>query len=161
MPINQRKFFTTKPNIIEYMTLELYHPAFGYLRYVQNQFYEKTFENVAYQPIAMSVTESVADDRATVSYEIQLGRVGSEVKEFTKAVDKMPFGWMTEVQATVRYYLSNDINEPYRTPVTLSVATISMEADSVAITLETGNPRAQSVGRKYNTSDFPGLKTLI
>lgn len=161
MTMTSREFFNTKARVIEYMTLDLYHPAFGTLRYVQNQFYEKTFNGVVYQPLAMNVTESVADDRATVTYEIQLGRVGSEVKEFIKAIDKASFGWMTEVEATVSYYLSTDMNTPYRTPVTLSVGTIAMESDSVAITLQTGNPMSQSVSRRYSTIDFPGLKTLI
>lgn len=161
MTMTSREFFATKPRVIEYMALDLYHPAFGYLRYVQNQFYEKTLGGNVYQPIAMSVTESVADDRATVSYEIQLGRVGSEVKAFVKAIDQYAFGWMIEIDATVSYYLSTDLVTPYRTPVSLSVGTLAMEAESVAITLETGNPRAQGVARRYGTDDFPGLKTLI
>ena len=131
MTISSREFFNTKPRVIEYMTLDLYHPAFGYLRYVQNQFYEKTFNGVVYQPLAMNVTESVADDRATVTYEIQLGRVGSEVKSFIKEIEKAAFGWMTEVEATVSYYLSTDLDTPYRTPVTLAVGTIAMEAETL------------------------------
>lgn len=143
------------------MALDLYHPAFGYLRYVRNQFTQKTLGGIVYEPAAMNVTESIADDRATVSYEIQLGRVGTQVKSFIKAIDKYPFGWMIKIDATVSYYLSSDLTTPYRTPVTLSVGTIGMDAELVAITLETGNPRAQGVSRRYGTDDFPGLRTLI
>jgi len=161
MTISSREFFTTKPRVIEYMTLDLYHSAFGYLRFVQNQFYDKTLGGNVYQGLAMNVTESVADDRATVSYSIQLGRVGSGVKEFIKAIDNKDFGWMESVKATVSYYLSTDLDEPYRTPVTLDVGTIAMEVDNVAITLETGNPMSQGVAIRYGTDKFPGLKTLI
>ena len=158
---SQRQFFATKPTLIEYMTLELSHVAFGVKRYVRNQFYDKTFAGNEYQAAAMEVTETIQDDRGSVSYEIQLGRVGSQAKQLIKSVDQYPLGWMIPIEATVTYYLSDDLNTPYRAPVTLSVGSIAIEADIVAMTLDTANPRSLQVARRYNGTDFPGTKAKV
>ena len=165
MAISSRQFFTTKPRVIEYMTLDLYHPAFGYLRYYTTipepkAFIDKTFAGNEYQAAAMLVTETIQDERNAVSYEIQLGRVGSMAKPAIKLIDQYEFGWMIAVEATVSYYLSSDMDNPYRNPVTLSVGTLTMEADSVVITLDTANPRNKSAARKYNGDDFPGTSVV-
>lgn len=161
MPISSREFFTTKPRIIEYMTLEVYHPAFGYLRYVKDQYFEKTIGGQVYQPAMMQITETLQDERNSISYEVQLGRVGSQAKQFIKAVDKYPLGWMIPISATVKYWLSNDLTEPYRPSVELSVGNFAMDADIVALTLDTANPRGQSVARRYNGVEFPGTNARI
>lgn len=158
---SQRQFFATKPTLIEYMTLELSHVAFGVKRYVRNQFYDKIFSGNEYQAAAMEVTETIQDDRGSVSYEIQLGRVGSQAKQLIKAVDKYPLGWMIPIEATVTYYLSDDLNTPYRTPVTLSVGSIAIESDIVAMALDTANPRSIQVARRYNGDDFPGTRAKV
>jgi len=161
MPISSRNFFTTKPRIIEYMTLEIYHPAFGYLRFVKDQYYEKTFDGDIYQPAAMEIKETLQDERNTVSYEIQLGRVGSMAKQFVKAIDKYPLGWMIPIDGVVKYWLSNDLSTPYRPAVELSVGNFGIEGNNVALTLESGNPRGQSVARRYNGVEFPGTKAKV
>lgn len=161
MPISSREFFTTKPRIVEYMTLTLYHPAFGYLRYVANQFQDKVIAGNTYQAAAMEIVESLQDERNSISYQINLGRVGSQAKLFAKAIDKYPLGWVIGIDATVGYWLSDDLTTPYRPLVNLSVGTFSMDGDSVAITLDTANPRGQGVARRYNGDDFPGTKAKV
>lgn len=151
-----REFFNTKARLIEYQTISLYHPAFGHLRYVGKQFFEKTLGGEVYAPAAMAVTETVQDSRNTISYEVQMGRVGSQVKELTKAIDKYPIGWMIPILATADYWLSDNLDEPYRPSVTLSIGNLSIEGDSVAFTLDTANPRGQSVAVKYSGETFPG-----
>jgi hypothetical protein len=143
------------------MTLEIYHPAFGYLRFVKDQYFEKTFASVVYQPAFMTIKETLQDERNSISYEIQLGRVGSQAKQFVKAIDKYPLGWMIPIDATVKFWLSNDLSAPYRPAVQLSVGNFAMDADSVALTLDTANPRGQSVARRYNGYEFPGTKAKI
>lgn len=161
MPISSREFFTTKPRIIEYMTLELYHPAFGYLRFVRNQYFEKTIGGQVYQPAFMEIKETLQDERNTVSYEVQLGRIGSQAKLFAKEIDKYTLGWMIPIEATVGYWLSNDLATPYRPLVELSVGNFAIDADNVALTLDTANPRGQSVARRYNGDEFPGTNARV
>jgi len=158
---SQRRFFATKPTLIEYMTLELSHVACGAKRYVRNQFYDKTFAGKEYQAAAMEVMETIQDDRCSVNYEIQLGRVGSQVKQMVKTIDKYPLGWMIPIEATVTYYLSDNLDVPYRAPITLSVGNIAIKSDVVAITLDTANPRGVQVARRYNGNDFPGTKAKV
>jgi hypothetical protein len=157
MTMTAREFFNTKPTVVEYMTLDLYHSAFGYLRLVKNQYFEMTFAGETYQPCAMTYTESTHDDTGEVSYTINLGRVGIEAKAMIKAIQNTQYGWMESIQATISHYLSTDTDNPYRTPVTLTVGTITMEADAVAITIDTGDPKSKAVARRYTTDDFPGL----
>jgi hypothetical protein len=161
MPISSREFFTTKPRIIEYMTLALYHPAFGYARYIKNQYFEKTLGGDIYQPAAMEITETLQDERNTVSYQVQLGRVGSQAKQLAKAIDQYPLGWMIPIEATVGYWLSDNLAEPYRPFVELSVGNFAIEGDNVAVTLDTANPRGQSVARRYNGNEFPGTRAKV
>jgi hypothetical protein len=161
MPISQRQFFTTKPKVIEFTTLEIFHPAYGYLRFVGNQYTPKTLGGVVYQPAAMDIKETIQDSRNTVSYEVQLGRIGSQVKPFIKAVKQYPLGWVIPMVSTVSYWLSNDISTPYRVPVVLSVGNLVIDGENVAITLDTANPRGQSVARRYNGTDFPGTRAKI
>lgn len=161
MPITSRRFFTTKPRIGQLTTLELTHPAFGVRRYVGNQYFEKTIGGEVYQPAAMTITESVQDERNSISYNVQLGRVGSQAKALSKAIDKYPLGWMVPIEGTVKYWLANDLSTPFRQPVTLTVGGFVIDGDSVAITLDTANPRGQAVARRYNGNDFPGTKAKI
>ena len=161
MPISSREFFTTRPRIIEYVTLEIYHPAFGYLRYVKNQYFEKTFAGDIYQPAAMDIAETIQDERNTVSYEVQLGRVGSQIKSFMKAVDAYPLGWMIPIDATVKYWLSDDLSQPYRPAVELSIGSFAIDGDNAALVLETANPRGQSVADRYNGDRFPGTRAKV
>ena len=161
MPINQRQFFTTKPKVVEYTTLTLSHPAFGDLRYVGNQYFDVTLGGIVYEPAAMSITESLQDERGLVSYDVQLGRVGLIVADYIKLVDQYPLGWVIGIDATVAYYLSSDTSTPYRTPVTLSVGSLSIDRDAVSMSLDTANPRNEVVARRYNGDDFPGTKVQV
>jgi hypothetical protein len=156
-----RQFFTKKPWIVEYMTLELSHPAFETLRYVANQFFDIEFNGQTYQPAAMSVIETTQDDSGSVSYTIQLGRVGSQTKAFVKAIDKFPLGWLTPVDATINYYLQTDMNAPYRPTIILTVASLEIDDDNVSISIDNANPRLIGVAGKYNTQNFPGTGAQI
>ncbi|AZU97924.1 hypothetical protein [Vibrio phage LP.1] len=161
MPISARQFFNTKPRDIEYMTLELYHPAFGYKRYVANQYIEKTLGGLVYEPAAMIVTESISDETNSVNYEIELGRVGSQISQLAKQVKAYPFGYMRSVEATVRYFLSSDTTTPFRPVVTLEIGSLPMDSQNAKLILETSNPRGVKVARTYNGQDFPGLDVQI
>lgn len=161
MPINSREFFTTKPVVIEYVTLEIAHPAYGDLKFVLEQFEEKTLGGIVYTPASGVIKETIQDSRNSISYEIQLGRVGIQAKQFVKAVNKYPLGWVIPMVSTVKYWLSNDVATPYRPPVELSVGNLAIEGDSVALTLDTANPRGQSVARRYNGVDFPGTRAKV
>lgn len=163
--VSSREFFNTRPLIIEYMTLELYHPAAGNIKLVTTHgggaYFEKVLGGEVYQPSSMAIKETIQDARNAISYDIQLGRIGTQAKAFAKDIDKYPLGWMIEVKATVKYWLSSDTIAPYRPPVTLSVANFAIDGDGVAITLETGNPRGQSVATRYNGREFPGTNAKV
>lgn len=161
MPISPRKFFNTKPTIIEYTTLKISHPAYGEIRLVKNQYFDKTLGGIVFNPATMEVKETLQDERNTVSYEVQLGRIGSHAKEFVKAIDKYPLGWMIPIIAVVEFWLSDDVSQPYRPAVELSVGNFAIVGDSVALTLDTANPRGQSVARRYNGDEFPGTRAKV
>lgn len=160
MTLSPRRFFNARPRIAQYMALELSHVAFGTKRYVADYF-DKTLGGQLHQAAAIEVKETIQDDRAEISYEVQLGRVGSQAKQLIKAVDAYPLGWMIPIKGTVSYYLSNDLNTPYREPVTLDVSNIIMDGDAVALTLESSNPQGLQVARRYNGVDFPGTKAKV
>ena len=161
MTMTRRKFFATKPRIVEFITLQLTHPAFGTLRYVANQFFEIEFAGQKYTPAAMSIVDSVQEDSGSVSYTIQLGRIGSQAKEFAKSISKYPVGWMIPIDATINYYLSTDMDTPYRPTIELTVGSLDIDDENVSLSIDNANPRLIGVARKYNTRDFPGTGAKI
>ena len=160
MTVTARQFFNAKPYIEEFQTISLYHPAFGYLRFIKNKYFDKVLGGNTFQPATMDITESAQESSNTISYEVQMGRVGSRVKEFTKAIDNYTFGWMIPIEATAEYWLSDNLDAPYRPAVTLSVGNLAIQGDSVGFTLDTANPRGQAIADRYNGVDFPGTVVL-
>lgn len=160
MTMTQRRFFNTRPRIVEYVTLELAHPAFGGRRFVHDYF-DQTFEGNLYQAATLDITESQQDNRADISYDVQMGRVGIQAKEILKLVDKYPLGWVIPFTGTVKYFLSSDKSTPFRTPVTLDVSNVAMDGDGLAFTLEIANPMNIQIARRYNGRDFPGTDSQV
>ena len=161
MPISPREFFNTKALIVEYQTLEISHPAFGVRRWVANQYVDITLGGIVYEPASMKIKETIQDARNSISYEVQLGIVGSHAKQLIKLIDAYPLGWVIPIIATVKYWLSSDTSTPYRIPVVLSVGNLAIDGEAVAMTLDTANPRGQSVARRYNGIDFPGTNAKV
>ena len=164
----EKQFFTTKPREIYFETIELYHSQIGTLRYVFKQFFDKEFtlesdaprdagNAVSFSPAAGEVSPLIQSDSPTTSLEINLGRVGQNVKNRLSNINGT--GWIEQIECIYRVYDGSDTSEPLNVPPRLFISNISMTRDNVSIDgAEDDNPLGVTVARKYLAQDFPGLE---
>ena len=164
--INQ--YYNQKPrDIVFYVTLELFHPAFNSLRFV-HEFSEKSFtleptaprnpgELVLFSPLNFKAPPPDQDDTTSVNIKIDLGRVGSEVKTELKKI--RGFDFFTPVEVIYRRFLSDDTSAPVKV-YKLFAGEPVIKANNVSFTASDDNPSKQNVAQLYQFENFPGLEVL-
>lgn len=163
-----RNYFNQKPTkTIRYQTIELSHSATGVFRFVKD-FVDHDFgleadapnnpgETVTFQALNFEIPEPSQTDTPNINIPIQLGRIGSGLKEQLKKITG--FDFMESALVIYRVYLSDDTTTPVKT-YKLFASEIGMQANNVAINAEDDNPTNMDVSRVYTFEDFPGLKEL-
>lgn len=170
MTAEVNRFFTTKPREIYYETLEIYHPSGINRRLVSRQFEPKMFglestaprnagEIVEFEPASMEITPVQQSNQTTVSLEVQLGRVGSMMKEELNKINGA--GFLTSIEGIYRVYRGAELTAPMTTPVILFCSSVSVDNQDVALLFEDDNPSSITVSKRYLPQDFPGLEVLI
>lgn len=171
----RRAFYARKPSqVIRYHTLELYHSQTGVLRFVGDFEVdggvaypgdEHTFTleataprdastAVQFLPTYMEFTPPEQTEDPRTEIDIQLGRIGTQVKkELRKVRDG---GFLESMEVIYRLFLSDDTSEPVQV-YKLWTSAITLQASAVALTASDTNPANKNVSRIYRFSDFPGL----
>ncbi len=163
----ENRFFTTKPREVYYETIELYHSQIGTLRYVFNQFFDKTFTleagaprdastAVVFKAASGDVSPLTQSSNPVSSLQINLGRVGQGVKAELRKISGT--GWLEQIQCLYRVYDGSNLTAPMNVPPELFISNVSMDGESVSLTAEDDNPGGIAVARKYLAQDFPGLE---
>lgn len=161
------QYFREKPaNVVPYTTLEFYHPDFGTLRYVFNQYsaLTATLESGAPRDASAAVTfEPIGGHAADpeqgqfgASVEVQLGLAGAELKEKMNAITDT--GRLTPIEGIWRRYLSDDLSTPAAV-FYMQVASVNMKGRQGAIMLQQRSPMQRSTWRVYKDDEFPGTAT--
>lgn len=155
-------------NVIKFVTVEMYHPDVGTLRYVSGQYADKTFtlesgaprnagEAVTFQAASFQYSSPSQDSEPSSSASMSFQRVGSGIKS---AIKKMQgFAAFTPVEFVWREFLSDDTSEPVIVYY-LYVSSITPTRDSVTIEASDVNPLTQSISRIVTPNDFPGTIDL-
>ncbi len=167
---NARRFFTTKPREIYYETFEIYHPAGINRRLVSRQFEPKLFgledtaprnagETVEFEPASMEITPVQQSNQTTVSLELQLGRVGTMIKEELNKIRGTDA--MKSIEGIYRVYRGSMLTSPMTTPIVLFCSSANLDSDSGALLFEDDNPASVTVSERYLAQDFPGLEVQI
>ncbi len=165
-----RRFFTTKPREIYYETFEIYHPQGIFRRFVSRQYVAKSFgieatasrnagQTVSFEPAAMEITPVQQSNQTTVSLELQLGRVGKQMKEELRKINGT--GYLTSIEGIYRVYRGSVLSEPMVRPITLFCSSATLEDDSVGLLFEDDNPASVTVSKLYLAQDFPGLEVQL
>lgn len=165
-----KRFFTTKPREIYFETFEIYHPQGISRRLVARQFETKSFglestaprnagQTVEFEPTSMEVTPVQQSNQTTVSLELQLGRVGKQIKEELRKISGG--GFLTPIEGIYRVYRGADLTTPMMTPVTLFCSSVGLENEDAALLFEDDNPASITVSKRFLPQDFPGLEVLI
>lgn len=162
----QREYWHKRPaNIIKYMTVEFYHPDFGYIRLVANQFNDKQFlvdgTNETFQAVSMEipqVTNQTTD--TTQASSLVFGRIGIEVR--SKLLQITPLGAIKNpIDVVIRQYEQIDNQAPtniYERKLYVNSDGITIGIDSVTVQLSVDNPaKLTNQFAFYDPQVWPGL----
>lgn len=165
-------FFATRPaNIARYFTFEIYHPAVGSLRYIQNVKdkdlrIEVNGEHNAGELVtfnAASVEYSLGDQNSESGKRqasIQLGRVGTDTKKHLRAINRYNSS-NPNIDTTdifIRFYQDGD--EYPVNVIKLYVTTVNLEDDLVSIDASDEDIAYKDVSLIYTATKFPGMKVI-
>lgn len=163
----RRSFFVTKERKFVYRTVEIYHPADGGIlrRLVMGKIDPVNLRLEASAPRnAGSLVEyegaffdyqipEVGD--STVSTDIQLGRVGLEMKQILKKIKGASRLKVGEV--IIREWFKGQENFAPDIALRLFIRNIGITPNGVVIRAEQDNPSDRDVSTRYLVSVFKGL----
>lgn len=168
MPVNYKQGWAVEKrrDIIAFDTIELYHPDIGTLRYVTRQQSSKQFtleadaprnpsEIVTFEPLGFRVQRPAQNNEPVVKLDVQLGRVGTDLKPKLKQIQLG--GFMNQAELIYRVFYDG---EP-QLILPLEIATITLEDSNAVIRAEQENPTFRDLSRRYLAADFPGLALSI
>ncbi|PHR55967.1 MAG: hypothetical protein COA43_14715 [Robiginitomaculum sp.] len=155
----QKEFLAKRPaDVIQYDTVEFFHPDFGYIRLLANQFSDQVFEGVSYQAASMQlpkVTSQSTDD--TRAGSVIFGRIGVIVRQ--KLLQITPLGAIKyPIKATLRQFQSGV--KTYERRLYVGRDGVSIGVDNAEFRLSVDNPaKLANEGAFYDPSVFLGLQT--
>lgn len=152
----------------EFRTIEMYHPDFGLLRFVQNFIsVDLTLESTAprnpsalvtFAAISMSLSEPEENGEVEQVLTVNLGAVGNEVNDKLQLITES--GSLTPIELIYRKYYSGDLSEPVLV-ITMSVSDVSFKGyEAVSFTGEDTNFAIKRAGELYLLERFPTLRLL-
>ena len=160
--MTNRKFHAQQLKKIVYKTFEVSHPAIGVIRYVGGQFYAKTFNTssglATFEPIQMKVGLPNMGEFGTLSMKIEIGRVGTQVKEKLTAIDNYNLAYPNTATTPFVYREFTDGVETVR--FSMWVREFVFDGQNVAILASDDNPSEINVAERQTVERFPGLAVL-
>jgi hypothetical protein len=164
----RRQFFATKERKRYYKTIEIYHPSGVLLRYVQGRInpitlgIESTAPRNAGQQVefiggAFEYQQPEQND-GLVTADIQLGRVGTQVKQLLKSIRGLDRAKTGEV--IMREYIAGQESQPVFV-MRLFIRSVTMTAQGVVLSIEQDNPADRNIAEIYTSERFPGTAESI
>lgn len=153
--MNFRQYKSQRPNRILYDTITIYSETFGYIRFVADQVFAKTFAGQVYQPCRMEIAESQQSSTPVISSTVKFSRMASDFKQ--KLKEWKAFDRIVPIQFTRQRFDASDMNTPLKT-WTLFVNDITLDANDVTVSLTIKNPLNANIGQPYTVEEFPGLQ---
>ena len=137
----QREYLTKRPaNVKQYMTVEFYHPDFGYIRLVKDQYTSKVFEGETYTAVNMEVpgvTNQTTD--TTQAGTIRFGRIGLQTRQ--KLLMITPLGAIRyPIEVNIRQYEDGIESPIYQRRLYANKNGITIGIESVTVQLSVSNP---------------------
>lgn len=158
-----RAFHAQQQKKVKYQTFEITHPAIGVVRYVGGQFYAKTLTlktgaQLVYEPIQMKVGLPSMGEFNTLSMKIEIGTVGTQVKQKLKLIDAYN---VNSPNTTVTPFIYREFLDGVEIGAfNMWVKDFVLNDRNVAILASDDNPSAISVAERYTEAKFPGVAVL-
>lgn len=150
-----REIKSRRPNRILYDTITIYSATFGYIRFVADQVFPKTFAGQIYQPCRMEIAESQQSSTPVIASTVKFSRMASDFKQQLK--QWKAYGRIEPIQFTRQRFDADDMNTPLKA-WTLFVSDTSLDANDVTVSLTIKNPLNANISLLYNVEEFPGLQ---
>ena len=163
---SQREYWVTRPaNVLQFNTVEFYHPDFGFIRLVEGQFSSKIFDvdgsPESFQAVAMQVPQVTNQSTdSTRAGTIQFGRIGTQVRLALMQIT--PLGAINySIQVKLRQYEDGVTAPIYERTLYVNKNGVNIGADTVSVQLSVNNPaKATNEAAFYNPTLWTGLKTI-
>lgn len=156
----QRQFWVQKNPEQEWQTLKVSHPDYtDAVRIVANTFKEQTFGGEVYLPAPMQLKEpeNAEDLKNTASVTFPRAVIGDAVTRLWRQVSDS--GRLKPFSATICTWRDSDRNVPQKQyDLYIDESGISMNQESVTLTLSDDNPMIRPVAILYDVSVFSGLQ---
>lgn len=152
-----REYLAQRPNRILYETLQFSHPSFGDIYLVSYQVFPKVLGGVEYQPCNFELSDSQQSRTPIIDASVKFSRVAQDFKQKLKLWKS--FNRMTPIEATYRLFDEKDKGTEI-TRWRLFVKDVSMDHESVTVTLSMSNPLNKNIGRIYEPQEWPGLEAV-
>ena len=163
---SQREYWAKRPaNILQFFTVEFFHPDFGYIRLVQDQYTDQVFDvdgtPEAFQATSMrlpKITNQSTD--STQAGTISFGRIGSQVRQ--KILMITPLGAINSpIQVKLRQYEEGVVSPIYERRLYVNKNGITINADAVSVQLSVNNPaKLANEGAFYDPAIWTGLRSI-
>ena len=164
-----RRYWASKEKRIRFKTVEIYHESIGTLRYVLNQFTDKSFtlesdapRNAGQTVTFTALTGELSDEaqtNLTVNRTLSLGRVGSEIKQKLKLIDNA--ARYKSAQMIVRYYIQNETSSPSNVPEIYYVSEIGISEGSVSVTASDELAFNSRISTVYREDKLKGMRGFL
>ncbi|MEQ5162257.1 DUF1833 family protein [Proteus terrae] len=152
-----REYRAQRPNRILYEALQFSHPSFGDIYLVSYQVFPKVLGGVEYQPCNFELSDSQQSRTPIIDASVKFSRVAQDFKQKLKLWKS--FNRMTPIEATYRLFDEKDKGTAI-TRWKLFVKDVSMDHESVTVTLSMSNPLNKNIGRIYEPQEWPGLEAV-
>lgn len=138
-------------------TITFSHPSFGDIPLVSLQIEPKTLGGVEYRPTNFELSGSQQSKTPIIDASVKFSRAAQGFKQQLKAWRS--YIRMTPIVATFRMFDSADTEAPM-SEWSLYVKDISLDAESVNVTLSMNNPLNKNIAKIYTMDEFTGLETV-
>lgn len=162
----QRDYWHKRPaDVLQFFTVEFFHPDFGFIRLVQNQYTDKILDvdgtPQTFQAVAMQIpTVTNQSTDSTQAGSISFGRIGTQVRQ--KLLMITPLGSISfPIQVKIRQYEDGTAAAIYERRLYVNKNGITINADSVSVQLSVDNPaKLANELAFYDPSVWTGLQTI-
>ena len=156
----QRDYWVKREKISEYATVEFYHPDFGSINLVENQFFNKTFKvngvDTEFTAVRAEIPRQPQNDAGNAKAQIKFGRIGIQVIEKLRSIQDT----FTPINANVRVYLDGSEEPTLEYKMFVDKQGVSLDRDNCTVTLSYLNPFNLQNQFYYSPSIFTGLQNL-
>ena len=163
---SQREYWVKRPaNVLLFNTVEFFHPDFGFIRLVEGQYSDKSFDvdgtPELFQAVTMEVPQ-VTNQRTDSPHagSIKFGRIGSQIRQ--KLLMITPLGSINNsIQVKLRQYEDGVTAPIYERRLFVNKNGVNIGAETVRVQLSVNNPaKLSNEGAFYNPAIWTGLRTL-